>query len=72
MANKLSVNQERARYINSRLTLGKAYTCNDKKIDKVELEKGSAFLKFDDDSRVSVSYKELKKLHQDTKIEIEL
>ncbi|MFK7828132.1 MAG: hypothetical protein AB8G05_28550 [Oligoflexales bacterium] len=72
MANKLSINQERARYINSRLTLGKPYTCNDKKIDKVELEKGSAFLKFDDETKVPVSFKDLKLLHQDTKIEIEL
>ena len=72
MANKLSINQERARYINSRLTLGKPYTCNDKKINKVELEKGTAFIKFEDDSKIPVTFKDLKKLHQDTKIEIDM
>ncbi|NRA46894.1 MAG: hypothetical protein HRU09_18245 [Oligoflexales bacterium] len=72
MANKLSINQERAKYINSRLTLGKPYTCNDKKINKVELEKGTAFLKFEDDTKVPVSFKDLKMLHQNTKIDIEL
>ena len=72
MANKLSINQERAKYINSRLTIGKSYTCNDKKINKVELEKGSAFLKFEDETKVPVTFKDLKMLHQDTKIEIDL
>ena len=69
---KKSVNEERAKHINSRLTLGKSYTCNDKKIKGVSLASGEAILAFEDDATLPVSLGELKKLHKKSKIILDI
>lgn len=69
---KKSINEERAKYINSRLTLGKSYTCNDKKIKRVSLASGEALLAFEDDVTLPVSLGDLKKLHKKSKIILDI
>ena len=68
---KVSINRERIKYINNSLVLGKSYTCNSKKIEKVDLKAGSVLLNFEDKTQIPVTLGDLKKLHQNQKIELE-